>query len=116
MGEYEYWHIGFTFTYILTLIIISIAMHSHVWTRNGYAGINTILEDHEVDKFIAHVISEISLITFILITLLEPIIKMHLNFTYTWETKAILGTAFAGSGIWAIFGNKIKKITSHEKD
>lgn len=115
MNEYEYWHLGITISLNMIFIIIFIVMHSHVWTREGYAGLNLKLEDHEVDKFVAHVISEVSLISFILISMLEPLIMKYTGFRYTAETKIILGAAFAGSGIWAIFGNRMKKMVK-DKD
>lgn len=116
MSEYEYWHIGITISWNIILVIVFVVMHSHVWTREGYEGINEKLEDHEVDKFVAHVISEVSLISFILLSMLEPLIMKHLAFRYTAETKIILGVAFGGSGIWAIFGNRIKKIVKDEAE
>jgi len=114
MNEYEYWHLAITIEMTLFFKVIFIIIHSHVWTRDGYAGLNHKLEDHEVDKFIAHVISESALIAFFLMGMLEPLILKYSQFRYTSETKIILGGAFAGSGIWAVFGNRIKKFVKQE--
>lgn len=71
MTEFEYWHLGITIGMTAAFCIIFIIIHSHVWTRGGYEGVNKQLEDHEVDKFIAHVLSESSFIALFLIAMLE---------------------------------------------
>lgn len=110
MSEFEYWYIGFVASSTALFATVFIVLHSHVWIRNGYAGKNKILELPEVDRFVAHVISEASLVMLWLITTVEPLVFLHMNFTYPKESKYLLFFTFLGSGVYIAFRSHIRKI------
>jgi len=51
-------------TFELAIGISSIFIFKSVWIKNGYAGIDKILEGKEVSLFIAHIISVLSFMAF----------------------------------------------------
>jgi hypothetical protein len=95
---------------------IFIVIHSHIWTRKGYAGINDILELHEVDKFIAHVLAEASFVALFVICMLEPLVYKYMNFNVTLGTKAMFSMTFLGSGAYMFFGAAIKKRLAKDQE
>lgn len=118
MIEYEYWHLILTIYIGLFFKVIFVIIHSHVWTRGGYAGLNQKLEPHEVDKFISHVIAEGSFLVLYYISMLEPLTVKYTNFHYTYETKLIFGGSFVGSVLYGVSGylSKLKKKQHHENE
>lgn len=121
MEEFEYWLLGIAIGFTVVAITIFVVIHSHVWTKNGYAGLNLKLEDHEVDKFISHVLSEGSFIALVLFCLLDPLLVYNLRYSYSIETKVIFGSTFLGSGAYTIFSqilknNKYKDKHNNEHD
>lgn len=115
MDEFEYWLLGIAISFTLILIVIFCIIHSHVWTKNGYAGLNLKLEDHEVDKFISHVLSEGSFVALVLFCLLDPLLVYNLNYKYSIETKVLFGSTFIGSGAFTIIGQILKNIKAKDK-
>ena len=115
MEEFEYWLLGIAITFTIMLIVIFSIIHSHVWTKNGYAGLNEKLEDHEVDKFINHVLSEGSFIALVLFCLLDPLLVYNLNYKFSIETKVIFGSTFVGSGAYTIIGQMLKNKKSKDR-
>lgn len=108
MTEFEYWVMGVCISMTIMLVVIFCIIHSHVWTKNGYAGLNGKLEDHEVDKFINHVLSEASLVILFVFCMLDPLLVFHLHYQYSVETKIIFGSTFVGSGLYTILGQRLK--------
>lgn len=117
MSEYEYWHIGITIYLGIFFKVIFTVIHSHVWTRGGYAGLNQKLEPHEVDKFISHVLAEGSFLVLLYISMLEPLTVKYTNFHYTYETKLIFASTFVGSVLYGVGGyvSKLLKQQKHDK-
>lgn len=109
MTEFEYWILGIAIGFAVSFMAIFIIIHSHVWTKNGYSGLNGKLEDHEVDKFINHVLSEGSFVALFLFCILDPLLVYNFNFAYGTETKVVFGVSFVGSGLYTLLGHKIKE-------
>lgn len=111
MIEYEYWHLVITLYLGVFFKVIFVIIHSHVWTRGGYAGLNQKLEPHEVDKFISHVLAEGSFLVLLYISMLEPLTVKYTNFHYTYETKLIFASTFVGSVLYGVTGyiSRLKK-------
>ncbi len=115
MLEYEYYLLCITITLGLFFKVIFIIIHSHVWTRGGYAGLNQKLEPHEVDKFISHILAEGSFLVLFYISMLEPLTVKYTNFHYTYETKFIFGSTFVGSILYGV-GGYIKQKLKRNQD
>jgi uncharacterized membrane protein YhaH (DUF805 family) len=87
------WATVITFTATIGIIIFK-----SVWLRDGYAGINKILEDHEVGKFITHVLSFLCLLSLQTMVATQPLIDYRYNeFLYFLFASGILG-----SGVFSI--------------
>ncbi len=114
MNEYEYYLIGLTVYIGLFLKVVFVIIHSHVWTRGGYAGLNLKLEPHEVDKFISHVLAEASFLVLFYISMLEPLTAKYTNFHYGNETKWIFGSTFVGSVVYGV-GGYLRKLFKYRK-
>ncbi len=117
MNRYEYWLMSITIVLGIFFKTMFIIIHSHVWTRGGYAGLNDKLEPHEVDKFISHIIAESSFLVLFYISMLEPLTVKYTNFHYTHETKLIFASTFVGSVLYGITGYiRRLKNTHHDKE
>lgn len=108
MTEFEYWEFGILIGLDVVMVTIFTIIHSHVWTKNGYAGVDKILDDREVDKFIAHVLAETSVICLFTICMLEPMTSQHHKFLYTLDTKFFFAALFLGSGLYTAAKKTIK--------
>jgi hypothetical protein len=92
-------------------VIIFVVIFSHVWTRKGYEGHDGVLDLKEVDKFITHIISAVSLITLDTMQVWEPVI----NHPVSWEWKIVFAGGFLGSGIYILFGPRLKAKLEEKK-
>jgi len=110
MTSFDYWYVGFIISTTMLFSIIFIVLHTHVWVRNGYAGKNKILEPHEVDKLVAHIIAEACLVMLWLVVVIEPLVYLHYRWTFSWDSKALIAGGFLGSGIYIAFKGKIHKV------
>lgn len=113
MNEYDYWHLGITVGVVAIFVGVLLFLHTSVWVKGGYMGSNQILELHEVDKLIAHVLAEGSFIVEILICLLEPMVFKYQKFNIPDSTKLVFGLTFAGSGLYVLFGGTVRKLFAH---
>lgn len=114
MSEFEYWYIGMVSISTALFSTVFIVLHSHVWVRNGYSGINQVLELNEVDRFVAHVISEVCLVMMWLLITFEPLIYVHTQYQVSLESKLMLSGGFLGSGLYVVFRGKLKKIIDNK--
>lgn len=102
-------------TAFVTLIcVVLVGVHSQKWVIAGYAGKNKILELREVERFIAHMITEISIVSIILIALLSPLVEVHIGFTVDPQYVWAIATFGVGAGAYAAFKKKV--ITKEDLD
>ena len=114
MQEYDYWHLGITIGVTAIFVGILFFLHTSVWVKGGYMGMNRILELHEVDKLIAHVLAEGSFIAVFVICMLEPLVAKYQKFNIPDTTKLVFGLTFAGSGLYVLFGGTVRKWVAHQ--
>lgn len=71
LGIIEQIRIVFGLSFIICIGLVSITIFKSVWIKNGYAGIDKILEGKEVSLFIAHVIAMLSFMSFLYFALFQ---------------------------------------------
>lgn len=114
MTPFEIVYVGVIVAFVAFLSTMFIIVHSHVWVRGGYAGKNQILELPEVDRFIAHIVTEASLISTVLIVGLSPLVKSHLN--YEFEPQFVWGIVSFGLGGGVYVALKKRHAAKHEEE
>lgn len=114
MTEFEYWYVAMVIVSTAFFCTVFVSLHTHVWVRKGYEGLDEKLELTEIDRFVAHVISEVCLIFYYIVVMTEPMIKMHFDFLFPADSKIGFIAGFVGSAAYMIFRNKIKSMTKDE--
>lgn len=114
MTVFEIAYTSIVILFVAFMSTIFIIVHSHVWVRGGYAGKNGILELPEVDRFIAHIITEASLVSTVLIIGLSPLVKSHLN--YEFEPQFVWGIVSFGLGGGVYVALKKRQAIKHDED
>lgn len=89
---------GTWFAVILFTATIGIIIFKSVWLRDGYAGLNKILEDHEVGKFITHVLSFLCLLSLQTLVATQPLI----TYVYNEALYYLFASGIIGSGVYGI--------------
>lgn len=109
MTLFEILYSIYTATYILFLGGVFLSLFTHAWVKGGYAGKNMILEIHEVTAFVAHVCTAVGIVTFIAMSLVEPLMFIHFKLGYSVETKFGVLAISGVSGAYAAFRKHIAK-------
>lgn len=108
MTQFDYWYMGFIGAATAFLCIVFVVVHSHVWVRNGYMGLNGVLELPEVDRFVAHIISEAGLVCFFLMCMLEPLVRKYIGFEFGYDSKIGMLSFSVGAGLYVALKKKLK--------
>lgn len=90
---FSLWFLVMTFTAVIGIVIFS-----SIWLRNGYAGLNKILEDHEVGKFVTHVLSFLCLLSLQALVATQPLI----TYVYNEALYYLFASGIVGSGVYGI--------------
>lgn len=89
---------GLWFAVITFTAVIGIIIFKSVWLRDGYAGLNKILEDHEVGKFITHVLSFLCLLSLQTLIATQPLI----TYQYPEFLYFLMASGILGSGVYSL--------------
>jgi len=103
----QQWHLYVGLVRMSITILAAIFLFKSVWVRGGYEGPNKILELHEVDKLVAHIIGFFCLLELQYMDTMEPLI----NYTYPDYRYWLFGSGFLGSGLYLLvdYLRKFKK-------
>jgi hypothetical protein len=111
MTEFEYWYVSLVIASTAFFCTVFVSLHTHVWVRKGYEGLDEKLDLMEIDRFVAHVMSEVCLVFYYIVVMIEPLVKVHFNFVFPTDSKAGFVLGFIGSAAYMIFRNKIKGLS-----
>ena len=89
---------GLWFVVMAFTAVIGIVIFSSIWLRDGYSGINKILEDHEVGKFVTNVLSFLCLLSLQTLIATQPLISYQYNEALYW----LFASGILGSGVFGI--------------
>jgi len=103
MNTFEYLYLLIVTAFITLVCVVLVGVHSQKWVIAGYAGKNKILELREIERFIAHMITEISIVSIVLIALLSPLVENHIGFTVNPQYIWAIASFGMGAGVYAAF-------------
>lgn len=111
LNTFEIVYCLFVAVFISMIIGVFISLFTHAWVRGGYTnseiGKPDKLENHEVTLFVAHVTIAVCVTALIAVIFAEPIVMKHFGYSFGLESKLMLVSISAGSGVFAAF-KKIK--------